>query len=75
MPQIGRPLSHRHARGEQARWGWRMEREGHSSGPQGARALSCLSVCLADLTFQGGWVREREKEERRKREHASCLCC
>lgn len=40
MPQIGRPLSHRHAREEQARWGWRgpqlrPQRPQRPQGPQG----------------------------------------
>lgn len=47
-----------------------MEREGHSSGPQGPRALSCLSVWL-DLP-RGVGERERKKKEGKESTLAAC---
>lgn len=35
MPQIGRPLSHRHARGEQTRWSMQRATAQAPKGPKG----------------------------------------
>lgn len=68
MPQIGRPLSHRHAREEQARWGWPQPRPPPELKYLVSRALALRGGLTVWLTVyprycaKGG--REQGKEAR-----------